>query len=266
MTYRREVEKAIKGYMKSLGYKYNTKRGAFIDKSKTGLAHTVSFAYETHFRAHYYFMRTYVGVASRSLNDILSEVTDGRVNYGDIYLGPVYHSTIKQLKCSDKDYIHCEFIGDRPMEENIADLDRMYNTDVKRLFEAYNTQKSIYTCSAHEEEFLFNPSNSSGISFYGPLGFFFDDQFDKAFEFLDEQIQIEKDTIKACGKNVCPDTIEDLKSYEIYRKNLKKWIDERRQFKVDDEYLPTYKNLKSTPISNGLQKMQSIIGKIIKDK
>ena len=244
MTYRREVEKAIKAYLKSLGFKYEQKKYRYFKFHTKDIIHDIGFAYETHGRAHYYFMRTSVGIGSRSLNDILSEVTDGIINYGDFPGGPVYHCRLNRKSNRDKDYIHCEFIGDRPMEENVADLDRMYNTDVKRLFEAYNTQKSIYTCSAHEEEFPFNPINTPCVFFYGPLGFFFDDQFDKAFEFLDERIQIEKDTIRACGQYVSPDTLENLKAYEIYRKNLKKWIDERRQFKVDDEYLPTYKNLR----------------------
>ena len=79
------------------------------------------------------------------------EVTDGIIDHRDLNIGPVYQCSIKKLTYNDDDYIHCEFIGDRPMEENIADLDRMFKTDAQFLFDMYNTQKAIYTCSAHEE-------------------------------------------------------------------------------------------------------------------
>jgi hypothetical protein len=48
------------------------------------------------------------------------------------------------------------------------------------------------------------------------------------------------------------------------RKNLKKWIAEHRQFKVDDEYLPSYDNYKPDSFREGLQKVQSLVSKILK--
>ena len=141
-------------------------------------------------------MRAFVSVASKSLDEILFEVTDGRIDYTDFHIGPVYQCSIKKLTYGDNDYTHCEFIGNRSMEENLADLDRMYKNDVQKIYDTYNTQKSIFTCAAHEE-----------IERYGSL----DDE----------------------------DT-EDRRTYEAIRKNLKQWIAERRQFKIDDEYLPHF--------------------------
>lgn len=266
MTYKKEVEKAVKAYLLPLGFKYRPKTYNFFRQYSDEITQDIGFAYETHGRSHYYFMRTFIGVNSMSLNKILFEVTDGIVDYRNLNVGPVYHSRLKfnTERYSDYEYIHCEFIGDRPMEENIADLDRMFKTDAQFLFDMYNTQKAIYTCSAHEEVLPFNPVNTPGVFFYGPLGFFFDGQFDKAFEYIERWIQIAKDNINTYG--VCDEFLESKSAYEAMRKNLKKWIAERRQFKVDDEYLPSYDNYKPDSFREGLQKVQSLVSKILKPK
>jgi len=264
MTYRREVEKAIKGYLYPLGYKYKPKKYRYYRLYTEDITHDICFADETHGRRQYYFMRAAIGVGSKTLNDILFEVTDGIIDYRDLDIGPVYHSRLKfnTERYSDYEYIHCEFIGDRPMEENIADLDRMYKTDAQFLFDMYNTQKAIYTCPAHEEVLPFNPVNTPGVFYYGPLGFFFDGQFDKAFEYIERWIQIAKENINMYG--VCDEFLESKSAYEAMRKNLKKWIAERRQFKVDDEYLPSYDKYKPDSFREGLQKVRSMVSKILK--
>ena len=81
MTYRREVEKAVKSYLLPLGFKYRPKTYNFFRRYSDEITQDIGFAYETHGRSHYYFMRTFIGVNSMSLNKILFEVTDGIVDY-----------------------------------------------------------------------------------------------------------------------------------------------------------------------------------------
>lgn len=264
MTYRYEVEKAVKSYFSQLGYRYYNKQGFFVKSLSTDIKRSIGFAYENHGKSRYYFLRTFVSVASKFLDEILFEVTDGRIDYRDFQIGPVYQCSIKKLTYGDKDYTHCEFIGNRSMEENLTDLDKMYKNDVQKIYDTYNTQKSLFTCAAHEEIFPFNPVNTPSLFFYGPLNFYFAGQFDKAFEFIDNQIKIDKANIKEFGSY--EEAVNNIKTYEIYRKNLKQWIDENRQFKVDDEYLPNFKEQESTPLSGSLLKMKSIVGKLLKNE
>ena len=49
-------------------------------------------------------------------------------------------------------------------------------------------------------------------------------------------------------------------------KNLKQWIAERRQFKIDDEYLPIFNEQEANSLSESLQKMKSIVGKLLKNE
>lgn len=239
MSYRKEVEKSVKGYMRSQGFTYNAKRGFFVKKITDDIVFCIGFAYETHGKSQYYFLRIPIGIASISLDNILSEVTNGIIDCSKFHIGPIYTNCIDRSRpYSDYKCIHCEFFKNKPIEENIADLDRMYTTDAKRLLSAYSSQRAIYTCSAHREFFPFNPFNVPFMFFYGPLGYFFDGQFDKAFEFIEERVNIEKENIKRDGPYEV--ALKNIETYKIYRKNLKKWIADKRQFKVDDEYLPVY--------------------------
>ena len=243
MTYRKEVEKTVKSYFSQSGYKYYPKKGFFVKSLSSDIIQGIGLAYENHGKSRYYYLRAFVSVASKSLDEILFEVTDGRIDYTDFHIGPVYQCSIKKLTYGDNDYTHCEFIGNRSMEDNLADLDRMYKNDVQKIYDTYNTQKSIFTCAAHEELFPFNPVNTPSLFYYGPLNYYFAGQFDKAFEFIDKRIEIAKGSeariIERYGSLDDEDT-EDRRTYEAIRKNLKQWIAERRQFKVDDEYLPHF--------------------------
>ena len=100
-----------------------------------------------------------------------------------------------------------------------------------------------HICAAHEESFPFNPVNTPSLFYYGPLNYYFAGQFDKAFEFIDKRIEIAKGSeariIERYGSLDDEDT-EDRRTYEAMHKNLKQWIAERRQFKIDDEYLPHF--------------------------
>lgn len=64
MTFKREMEKAIKGYLKPLGFKYVAKHFVHIRRCNDDISHSLGYADETHFRPHYYFLKTFVGVAS----------------------------------------------------------------------------------------------------------------------------------------------------------------------------------------------------------
>ena len=245
MAYRKEVEMAIKGFLTKVGFKRKPKTYKFTRLLTDDISQDIGFAYETHGRFNYYFMRTTVGICSHSLNNILFEVTDGKIDHRSIGIGPVYLSRSKYYTgkpYSDMDYIHCEFFADLSMDDNLADFERMYINDVQVVFNSFLTQKSIYTCSAHEERFPFNPSNIASGFFYGPLGYFFDGQFSKAIKYAEERIKIAETTVLSCKGIVSAyeEARNELMAYKAYLRNLKKWIAEQRQFSVDGEFLPRY--------------------------
>ena len=88
MTYRKEVEKTVKSYFSQSGYKYYPKKG--VKSLSSDIIQGIGFAYENHGKSRYYYLRAFVSVASKSLDEILFEVTDGRIDYTDFHIGPVY--------------------------------------------------------------------------------------------------------------------------------------------------------------------------------
>ena len=180
----------------------------------------------------------FIGVGSISLEHILCEVTNGLEGHRIHPVGPPYFCAYKDMDnpCNDALYIHAEFIGDRPMGENIADFDRMYKEDAQLIFEKYITQKAIFLCPITDP--FFNKINAPNNWFYVPLAYFFNSEFVKAFEFIKERLEIVENLISRFGLNET--NRRTLKTYGIYSQNLSKWIKDRRTFMVDDEYLPTY--------------------------
>ena len=64
-------------YLKSLGYKYYPKIYLFVKNVSDDMVHAIRFAAENHYQPQYYYLKTAVTVASKSLNEILYEVTEG---------------------------------------------------------------------------------------------------------------------------------------------------------------------------------------------
>lgn len=245
MTYRQEVARAVETYLFQLGFIRKHKTHKYTRKLSEDISQDIGFAFETHGRYNYYFLRATVGVCSDSLNDILFEVTDGIIDHRKRKIGPVYLSRSEYYTnkpYTDKDYIHCEFFADRSMNENVAELEQMYEKSVQVVLDAFQTQEAIYNSPAHQDKFPFNPSNTINGLYYGPLGYYFDGRFDEAFKFLDRRINIAKDNVQSC-ENIAgayEDAVNELKAYEAYRKNLAIWISEQRQFEVDGKSLPIY--------------------------
>ena len=257
MTYKREIEKAIKGYLAPFGYKYNVKDDEFIKKINDDLTQTICYADATRGRKQYHLLTVISTVSSNLLNDVLYQITDGLMNFRGVCASPAYLNTL-----DGKEVIHTEFMGERPMEENIADFDRMYKKDILQVFDKFKTTKDVFLCPLREE--FFNPYNRPYVGYYVPLAFYFNSEFDKAFEYIQERLDIEYKMIERFGPH--ESATQTINIYEAIRKNLKQWIAERRQFKIDDEYLPIFNEQEANSLSESLQKMKSIVGKLLKNE
>lgn len=240
MSYKRELEKALKLHLAPLGFKYKAKDYRYYRNYSDDIVQGIGWADERYEEPGWHFLKTFVGVGSVSLEKILSEVTDGLAG-GRIETpsGPPYfcmHGKVVNFSKPNEDYIHCIFKPERSMEDNIAEFDKMYENKVAKLFDMYNTQKAIYLCPITDE--YFNEMNAPCNWYYVPLAYYFNGEFDKAFEFIEERVRIVYELIERFGFSESDATTLEL--YDNYKRNLKKWIEERRQFKVDDEYLPVF--------------------------
>ena len=234
MTYKKQMEKAIKEYLAPYGFKYSTKHYAFVKKINEDMTQWITWAGETHFRKQYYFLRTSAVVSSNLLYAILAEVTNGLTDFRCGYCSPAYLTTL-----DGKNVIHTEFIGERSMEDNIPEFDQMFKQDINSVFDKFSTTKSVILSPIKEP--FFNPYNTPNVFFYVPLAYYFNGEFNKALEYIDERLEICKATepmILSRYGVLGEEDINERKAYILYKENLKKWIAEGRQFKIDNEYLP----------------------------
>ena len=71
MTYKREIEKAIKSYLAPFGYKYNVKDDEFIKKINDDLTQTICYADATRGRKQYHLLTVISTVSSNLLNFVV---------------------------------------------------------------------------------------------------------------------------------------------------------------------------------------------------
>lgn len=233
MTYKRIMDKAIKNYLSALGFKYNSSEYSFIRKVNDGMLHAIGYTIDSGGRKSYYHLRFFVTIASDALNDILYEITDGSIDYRKSTGSPAYINVYEDV------IMQMEFCGDRSIEDNMDEFDVIYKSQIQKVFEKYHSQKSIFLCPLYEP--YFNVLNTPYIWYYVPLAHYFHGEFDKALDYIDLRIKMTKESEKrilARYGTLDDDDLKPRRSYETMRRNMQRWIAERRQFKVDDEYLP----------------------------
>ena len=125
------------------------------------------------------------------------------------------------------------------MKANMTSFDTMFRDDISQVYEKYGTTKAVIFSPINEPNF--NWYNTPNLWFYVPLAYYLNGEYDKAFEFIDERIECEikceKKVLERFG-SLTEDDTKDRRAYITYKENLKKWIAEGRQFKIDNEYLP----------------------------
>ena len=234
MTFKRQMEKAIKEYLNQYGFKYYPQWYSYEKKLNDEFSYSLLCSTVSHYQKQYFQIGISVTVASRSLNEILYEATNGIIDYRELSGSPAYINVL-----DDDSTMEMEFTGERSIEENIAEFDRIYKREVQSVFNKYNSMKSIYTCPLHDKNF--NILNTPYIFFYVPLAYYFEGKYDEAFKNIDKRLEIEDAHIKKVLERygeLHEETSEYRDAFLNMRDNLKKWIAEGRQFKVDDEYLP----------------------------
>lgn len=228
------MEKAIKAYLSQYGFKYNPKGFGYEKRQNDEFSYSLLCATASHYQKQYFQISISVTVASRSLNKILYDATNSLIDYRELFGSPAYINVL-----DDDSTMEMEFTGERSIEENIAEFDRIYKEQVQSVFDKYSSMKSIYTCPLHDKNF--NILNTPYIFFYIPLAYYFEGRYDEAFRHIDKRLEIEdvhiKKVLERYGE-LREGTTEYRDAYLNMRDNLKKWIAEGRQFKVDDEYLP----------------------------
>ena len=228
MTFGRAVKKAIKEYLRQYGFKY--KDYSFRTPHNEDMTFYFYYADETHFRPQYYYVKMAAKITSLHLSNILNDLTEGKLYYMDnpSYVGPMF-----QMTTTGTDIIHSEFFGSRDMEENMAEFKHVFETTILPIYEKYSCQKTLFTCAIHDKPAI---KWCRIAQHYIPLAYYFESRFDEMFQYIDERLNFFKENLEEA-----PNLSEQIDVFSTMRKNLQIWIEEKRTFKVDDEYMPVFK-------------------------
>ena len=244
MTFGRAVIKAIKEYLSQYGFK---PVGYALGKPYTeDMTFYFYHSMETHFQPQYYYVQIGVQVVSVHLNEILNDLSEGKIEHLQSSLSessPLFQGV------TDTNGIHSEFFGNRDIEENMAEFRHVFETTVLPIYEKYSCQKALFTCAIHDKPAI---KQSVNAHHYIPLAYYFEGRFDEMFQYIDERLNFFKEGLIDISRLSKPNDIgnamvtnlkcsEELYILCIMRKNLQIWINKKRVFKVDDEYLPVFK-------------------------
>ena len=222
MNYRREKEKATKAYFKSLGFKA-VNESLFSKKHNEDIAYRVGLCDETRFRPHYFWLIVDVYVQSECMASLISELTGRKCPY----CGILSFETVPR-----RDDPHVEFIGERPMEENVAELSRHMDKYVFPIFEQFKDTRSVVNYFLHEKwdnEDVKHCTGASYMDFYTyPLAYFLAGQNDRCLQ----QLQKNREHLEWQASHPGSMAIDELNYFRPFQANLTKWINDGKVVRI----------------------------------
>ncbi len=222
MNYRREKEKATKSYFKSIGYKAENE-SLFSKRYNDDITYYVGLEDETRFRAHYFWLIIDVYVQSGRMAQLISELT-GR-EYPNI-------GVLSFVTVPSRDDPHVEFIGERPMEENIADFSNHMDKYVFPIFEKFKDTQSVINYFLHEKWNNKDVSHWTGASYMDhytyPLAYYLAGQNDRCLQ----QLQKNREHLEWQASHPGSMAIDELNYFRPFQANLTKWINDGKVIRI----------------------------------
>lgn len=215
MTYKRQMEKAIKEYMDSIGFKYYSPRYLYIRKVDDDTVFTTRYATTSYYMKEHYELSINACVIYRSWNDLLYRLTEGSCDFDSFMNGPVYFPT--RLTREEK---HVVFTGTRTIDENLADYKEEIETHALPVLERYTDKVVLFQDMQNNSGSL---SYRKNIKWYMPIAYHLNGKDDEALRYVEK-------VLKECEENYkmnpqAPAYIQNLHDFTLYYKNLKRLID-----------------------------------------
>ena len=140
MTFKQQMEKSIKDYMASMGFKYAPKQYLFYKDNDNGLCFCTMYGTTSYHRKEYYELQTMFYIKCPEWDDEVARLFFEKEDPNLRFAGPLFFWT-------PKDYIEKSrvvFMGTRSMEENMAAYRLEFETYALPLFEKFTTKDIMY--------------------------------------------------------------------------------------------------------------------------
>ena len=213
MTYRQQMEKSIKGYMASVGFKYYAPQYIYIKWIDKDTVATIGYATYNGGQKEYYQLSIYVSLIYRTWNNLLYQLTEGFCDYDSCTNGPIFFPT--RLDWNE----NVEFTGTRPMEENLEAFKTELETRAFPMLERYQDRNLLYQDMLEHKNECYYKKN---FNWYMPIAHYVNGNHQEALRFVEN-------VLKECEQNYkknpdAPRYIKDLRDFRLYHKNLKRLI------------------------------------------
>lgn len=216
MTYRQQMEKSIKGYMASVGFKYDSKLHTFAREADEDIVFHIDYAAANFNLKEYYELSIYANVIYKSWNELLVELTEERLDLSRTCTGVV------SFPAGDKKEPFL-FTGKHTLEENIQSFRHELETYVFPVFERYADKKNLYEdMSKRECAYAFTATKR----YFLPIACYMFGDYEDSLSHAKRFLQESKDNLQRVPDS--PGFRNILDTYQIYYKNLGALIQKRQ--------------------------------------
>ena len=217
MNYRSEMNKALKAYFKPLGFKYVPQEGGgnYEKYYNDDINYIILIADEKRFRPRYFWLDICLFVNSLKFDRTVKVLTDGLVNRWPVLV----FDTVPSRKEP-----HVEFIGERPMEENVKLFQEHMENVGFPILERFTDTRQIITSVLHDDFVI--KRNRKEDMFTRPIALYLEGESQKAIEYMDKcMAELERCLSLNPGNTL---VIDEIKRYQPFQKNLTQWMKEGR--------------------------------------
>ena len=217
MNYRREMDKALKAYFKSVGYKYVPQEGGgnYEKYYNEDILYTILIADELRYIPRYFWLDVCLFVDSVKFNKIIEELTEGLLKERSVLVIDTVPSRREP---------HVEFIGERPMEENVRLFQEHMENVAFPILQRFTDTRQIITSVLHDDFVI--KRNRKEDSYSRPIALYLEGESQKAAEYMDEYMaELERCLSLNPGNTL---VIDEIKRYQPFQKNLTQWMREGR--------------------------------------
>ena len=220
MTFKQQMEEAIKEYLTSMGFKYAPKQYLFYKDNENDLSFCTMYGTTSYHRKEYYELQTMFYIKCPEWDDEVARLFFEKEDLNLRFSGPLFFWTPRNIKEKSR----VIFTGTRSMEENLAAYKHEFETYGLPLYEKFTTKDIMY-------ENMFKPEYSYAFGWfsrwYFPVVSYLYGDYEKAMHYASQTLN----ELKKSKTGFLNTPSVSLVEYSRFYKNLLAAIKARPDYK-----------------------------------
>ncbi len=214
MTYKRQMEKVIKEYLASVGFKYYAPRCTYVKRINDDVLYTIIYGTASYYMKEFYELSIDIRILYRSWNNLLYQLTEGSCDFDSFLGGTVFFPARKTW--NEEQIV---FTGERSIKENIDIFQKELETCAYPILERYTDKEVLYQDMLNQvNEFAYCKNKKQ----YMPIAHYVNGNYEAALQYVEEVLKVSTQNYQKNPQ--APAYIKDLHDFTLYQKNLKKLI------------------------------------------